>query len=93
MAAEGIPCSGGYSPLNKEPFLTTVLNSKGYKRIFPEKVLKSWQDRNQCPANDQLCEQAVWLTQTMLLAEKSGMDQIAEAIRKIQGQAADLKKV
>lgn len=93
LSAEGIPCSAGYKPLNKEPFLSAVLSSKGFKRVYPEKVLKSWQERNNCPANDQLCEEAVWLTQTMLLGSKSDMDQIAEGIRKIQGQAADLKRV
>lgn len=93
MGAEGIPCSGGYSPLNKEPFLAATLNSKGFRRVFPGEVLKTWQERNHCPANDRLCEEAVWLTQTMLLGPKSDMDQIAAAIRKVQTHAADLKRL
>ena len=34
LDAEGIPCSGGYSPLNKDDFLTQALDSKGFKRIY-----------------------------------------------------------
>jgi hypothetical protein len=93
LSAEGIPCSGGYSPLNKEPFIKNVLNSKGYRRIYPEKLLKQWEERNQCPANDRLCEEAVWLTQTMLLGSREDMEQIAAAVRKIQANASQLRSV
>jgi dTDP-4-amino-4,6-dideoxygalactose transaminase len=91
LAAEGIGGSRGYSPLNKEPFLTETLASKAYRRLYPEKLLKEWQERTACPANDRLCEQAVWFTQSMLLGPRSDMDEIAAAIRKIQARAADLR--
>jgi dTDP-4-amino-4,6-dideoxygalactose transaminase len=84
LGAEGIPASGGYTPLNTQPFLATTLQSRGYQRLFPAKVLSEWADRNRCPANDRLCEEAVWFTQTMLLAPRTSMERIAEAIRKIQ---------
>lgn len=93
LSAEGIRASGGYTPLNKEPFLKSTLESKGYKRIYPEKILKEWFDRNQCPVNDQLCEQAVWFTQNTLLGSRSDMEQIAEAIAKVQAQAGELRKL
>lgn len=93
LSAEGIPCSGGYSPLNKEPFIKNVLHSKGYRRIYPEKLLKQWEERNQCPVNDRLCEEAVWLTQTMLLGTREDMEQIAAAIRKIQANASQLRSI
>src|SRR5262249_36352943 len=82
MKAEGIPCSGGYSPLNKEPFLKNTLDSRAFRKIYSDRELAEYEERNHCPANDELCEQGVWLTQTMLLAGKSDMDQIAEAVRK-----------
>lgn len=91
LAAEGIPCSGGYSPLNREAFIKTTLNSRAYRRIYPPELLDSWEERNQCPANDRLCREAVWFTQTMLLGDTSDMDQIAEAIRRIQKHAARLR--
>ncbi len=92
LSAEGIRASSGYSPLNKEPFIKNALESKGYKRIYPEKLLREWAERNACPKNDQLCEQGVWFTQNTLLGSRSDMEQIAEAIAKVQRQAGDLRK-
>jgi dTDP-4-amino-4,6-dideoxygalactose transaminase len=87
MAAEGIPCSSGYKPLNKEPFLTKTFESKGWRRIYGNGELRGWQERNQCPVNDRLCEEAVWFTQTMLLGPRSDMDDIVAAIRRIKANA------
>ena len=92
LAAEGIPASGGYSPLNKEPVLTNTLASRGYGRIYDAKTLKAWHDRNHCPANDRLCSEAVWFTQTMLLGPRSDMDAIVAAVRKIQSHSAELAR-
>jgi len=92
LQAEGIPGSGGYSPLNKESFMQTALNSKGYRRIFPKEILDRWVERSHCPANDRLCEEAVWFTQTMLLGPRSDMDQIAAAVRKIHTHADALAR-
>jgi dTDP-4-amino-4,6-dideoxygalactose transaminase len=90
LAAEGIPASRGYLPLNREPFLKTALESRAYKKLFPENILKNWVERNECPENNKLCEQAVWFTQNMFLGTKSDMDQIADAIRKIRTHTAEL---
>jgi len=92
LGAEGIPCSGGYSPLNKEPFIKAALESRAYQRLYPPETLKNWAERTQCPMNDRLCREAVWFTQNMLLGPRSDMDQIADAIRKIQRYAAELAK-
>jgi perosamine synthetase len=92
LAAEGIPCSGGYGPLNKESLLREAFKSRGYRKIYSKEELGAWQDRNQCPANDRLCQEAVWFMQNMLLGPRSDMDQIAEAIRKILANAAELAK-
>ena len=92
LAAEGVPASGGYTPLNTQPFLKSAIASRGYRRIFSDKVLAEWEERNRCPANDRLCEEAVWFTQNMLLAPRGSMDQIAGAIRKIQTNGAVLAR-
>jgi perosamine synthetase len=92
LAAEGIPASSGYTPLNKQPFLKDALASRAYKRLFPEKVLSEWEERTQCPVNDRLCEEAVWFTQNLLLAPRSAMDQIAGAVRKIHASASSLPR-
>lgn len=92
LEAEGIPASGGYSPLNKEPFLENTLQSRSYQRIYSTAELTAYRDRNHCPVNDRLCEEAVWFTQEMLLGPKEDMEQIAEAVRKIQKHASSLMK-
>lgn len=93
LRAEGIPCSGGYTPLNRQPFLAQAFESRGYKNIFGEEYLRSYLKNNHCPENEKLCEEALWFGQTMMLAERSDMDQVAEAIRKIQRNADQLAKV
>jgi perosamine synthetase len=92
VKAEGIPASGGYSPLNKEPFLMNTLQTRGYKKIYGEKALSQWAERSSCPENDKLCEEAIWLYQAMLLGPRSDMDQIAAAFRKVQKYASELAK-
>jgi dTDP-4-amino-4,6-dideoxygalactose transaminase len=90
LQAEGIPCSAGYTPLNRQAFLKNALESRGFRAVYPAKQLAEYHERNRCPANDRLCEEAVWLTQNMLLGGRGDMDQIAEAVRKIRKHAAKL---
>ena len=92
LRAEGVPASGGYRPLNKEPFLRATLESRGYRRIYPPEVLAEWEERTGCPVNDRLCEEGVWFGQTMLLGPRQDMDDIAAAIRKIQANAPAVAK-
>ncbi len=92
LAAEGIPAAAGYDPLNRQQFLQHVLASRSYRRIYTAARIKQLQERNNCPENDKLCQEAVWLTRQHLLAGSADMEQIAEAIRKIQLHAADLAK-
>jgi dTDP-4-amino-4,6-dideoxygalactose transaminase len=92
LSAEGIPCSGGYTPLNKMPYLSDTFKSKNYRKMYSRKQLNydRYLENNQCPANDQLCQEAVWLSQSMLLGSRADMDDIANAIEKIHGQAEQL---
>lgn len=90
LAADGVPASGGYQPLNKQPLLKRVFASRGFQRIFTSAELKRWEERNHLPENDKLCEEAVWLTQPTLLGPRSDMEVIAAAIRKIQRHASEL---
>lgn len=90
LQAEGIPCDGGYTPLNKEAFLENTLQSRAFQRIYSASDLDDYRGRNQCPANDALCGQAIWFYQTMMLGEQKDMDDIARAIRKIRAHASQL---
>ena len=94
LSAEGIPNLSGYAPyLNKQPYLENAFNTKNFKRMYSKEELdfKKFSDRNECPANDSLCNEAVWLTQNMLLAGKPDLDSIAGAIERIQLNAEKIK--
>jgi dTDP-4-amino-4,6-dideoxygalactose transaminase len=51
-----------------------------------------WHERNRCPVNDRVCEEAVWFSQYILLAPRKSMELIADAIRKIQASADRLPR-
>ena len=90
LRAEGIPCSTGYGPLNKAGFIRDAIQSRPYVRVYGDAAIESWAERNDCPENDRLCEEAVWFTQKMFLGPRSDMDEIVEAVRKIQAHAPAL---
>lgn len=83
LRAEGIPCSPGYGPQNKDGIIEEALNSKGYKRLFPESRLREWREQNHLPGNDQLCREAVIFSQSMLLGTRKDMDDILSAVVKV----------
>jgi len=92
MRAEGIPISTGYGPLNKERFLENTLNSRPYRAIYTQQEIARWRERNHCPGNDRACQEAMWLGQSVLLGSRADMEEIAEAMRKVQRHASDIRK-
>ncbi|MBI4875289.1 MAG: DegT/DnrJ/EryC1/StrS family aminotransferase [Acidobacteria bacterium] len=90
LSAEGIPASSGYTPLNKKQYLKNALNSRGYRRIYSKPQMARLEERNLCPVNDQLCEEAVWIMQSVLLGGRGDMEQIGQAVQKIQAHAGEL---
>lgn len=94
LQAEGVPCSEGYGQMNRDTYVTGLAQNKHYLKIYGEKTMREWLERNQCPQNDKLTgEQAVWFFQNMLLGSRTDMDQIAAAIRKIKKNAKALAKL
>jgi perosamine synthetase len=94
LNAEGIPCSEGYAPLNKMPYLQNAFQSKNYKKMYTaaELDIHAFNERNTCPLNDRLCnEEAVWFYQSMLLGTRADMDDIVNAIRKIHDNADKIR--
>ncbi len=71
LCAEGVPCSTGYAI----PLYKQPPLDERYARIMP------------CPVAEQACEEAIWLTQNLLLAEPAEMDDIARAVIKVREQA------
>ena len=95
LRREGVPCMSGYAPyLNAQPYLKDAFQTKNFKAMYPKERLdfKKYSERNQCPENDMLCNEAVWLFQSMLLADKTDMDDVATAIDKIKKNANTIKK-
>jgi perosamine synthetase len=92
LSKEGVPCGSGYSQLNTDRYVTSLRNNPHYRRVYAKEVLNRWQQQTYCPQNDKLCSQSVWLAQTMLLGTKTDMEQIAEAVQKIQAHPAEIAK-
>jgi len=91
LRAEGIPCSGGYGEQYYDGLLDEAISSRGFQRLFPAERLKAYRDSLQeLKGNQQVCETTVAFFQTLLLADRSDMDHIVEAIRRIHAHSAAL---
>jgi dTDP-4-amino-4,6-dideoxygalactose transaminase len=74
LRAEGVPCSSGYgSPLSREAGMAHL--ARKYPHLIRELP---------CPVTEQVCKESVWLFQNLLLSSREDMDDIVEAIAKIQ---------
>jgi dTDP-4-amino-4,6-dideoxygalactose transaminase len=94
LTAEGIPNLTGYAPfLNKQPYLNNAFQSKNFQKMYPAEMLDfdKYKELNDCPENDILCDESVWLMQNLLLAEESDMDDIVKAIEKLYQNAEKIK--
>lgn len=91
LNAEGIPAQTGYGKQNRDGLMEEALTSRGYKRLFSEARLKQWREQNILPGNDQLCDQAVGIYQSILLGSKADMDDIVNAVSKIYKNRDSLK--
>lgn len=89
LQAEGIPCSSGYVPLYKEQLFYVEpdgcpMGCSFYGRKMDYSTVS-------CP----VCEnasynEAVWITQSVLLGTKEDMDDIVSAVRKIRDNSTEL---
>ncbi len=89
LQKEGIPCSFGYVPLYTSPALSDQTRQwpvdSAYFNGKPDYT------KVQCPQTERICsEEAVWLTQNMLLGSEQDMRDIAAAIGKIRQYSAEL---
>ena len=65
LAAEGVSCSSGYTPLYRHPFFASPAP-------FPF-----------LPVCEQVCQDTIWLPQTLLLGTEADINDIGDAIAKI----------
>jgi perosamine synthetase len=91
LRAEGIPASGGYHEQYYDGLLDEATGSRGFKRLFPAERLKTYRESlRELKGNKQVCETTVAVFHSTLLADRSDMDHIVEAIRKIHAHSAAL---
>jgi dTDP-4-amino-4,6-dideoxygalactose transaminase len=89
LQAEGIPASAGYAdPLYRQPvFLNTAFGPRGRSVPWPVDY-----GSVRCPATETACrEEAIWLTQNVLLGATSDMDDIVAAVDKIRRHAGEME--
>ncbi len=92
LAAEGIPASAGYNPLYREPAFAEGIDYSEFPwapQIYKGNVRYEEAAQN-CPVCEELCSCSFWLYQSVLLGSKKDMDDIVEAIAKVQAHAAEV---
>ena len=93
LGAEGVPCGGGYSEQYFDGMFDEAIASRGFQRLFSAQRLKAYRDSFQeLKGNKLVCETTVGMYQSVLLADRSDMDHIVEAVRKIHAHSAELAK-
>jgi dTDP-4-amino-4,6-dideoxygalactose transaminase len=86
MNAEGITCSEGYRPLYWEAAFRTPDVYRAGMALASRRVDY---DAVECPVTERVCrEEGVWLYQAWLLGGDREVDDIADAMQKIQEAAA-----
>ncbi len=81
LNAEGIECQAGYEyPLYKNPLF----------KLYEDYDYSVFEKR--CPVAENVCREAVWLPQSLLLGDRQDMDEIAGGIKKIRDNLDELKR-
>lgn len=92
LAKEGVAANSGYTSLNTSAHVKALANNPHYQRIYGKDRMAAWADRNQCPVNDKLVEEAVWLGQTKLLQSRTEMERIAGVVASIKKRSGELAR-
>ena len=89
---EGIGFGNGIdSSLHRGSFIEGYLNTRAFKNIFSNQRLNKYRRDNQCPVNEKIAaETGLSLGQRVFLGTKKDMEDIVEAIVKIQKNSAEL---
>jgi dTDP-4-amino-4,6-dideoxygalactose transaminase len=91
LSREGVPCSSGYTEQYFDGLLDEAIGSRGFQRLFSAERLKAYRESlNELTGNKQVCETTVAVFQTLLLGSERDIDDIVEAIRRIQTQSKAL---
>ncbi len=93
LKTEGIPVSEGYPhPLYKNPLFQKKGSGPEYCPISCPYYNKDIDYTEvYCPAAEQMCKQAVWITHPILLSDRKDIREIGEAIEKLWENREELK--
>jgi dTDP-4-amino-4,6-dideoxygalactose transaminase len=91
LQAEGVTASEGwYQPLYRNGVFTNANRLPPHGIRAPLAGTGADYTRVSCPVCEQVCRDAVWIPQNVLLAEEGQIARLAEAIRKVVHGAASL---
>lgn len=92
LVAEGIPASRGwYRPLYANGVFRNPQSEAPHAIKAPLAARAADYEKTSCPVCEQVCRDAVWIPQNVLLAGDDQMGQLAAGIRKVFSQVAQLR--
>ncbi|MBP7825580.1 MAG: DegT/DnrJ/EryC1/StrS family aminotransferase [Verrucomicrobia bacterium] len=93
VSAEGVPCGPVYREQYYDGLLDEAIASRGFQRLWSADRLRAYRESfKELKGNKRVCETTVAMTQNMLLGDRASVDDILEAIRKVQKHSAALAK-
>jgi len=90
MNADGLSVGCGYGTGDWVNYVKSIYSTPAARRVYSEQTLNDWAERIQLPNLETLCAQALWMSQTQMLAPRENMDVIADSIRRIQKYAGEI---
>ncbi|MBM4000981.1 MAG: DegT/DnrJ/EryC1/StrS family aminotransferase [Planctomycetes bacterium] len=92
LRAEGVPASEGwYRPVHRNGVFARAHIGPRHGILAPLAGMGADYTRVECPVCEQVCRDAVWLPQHMLLADDHAIECVAAAIRKVAEHAESLR--
>ena len=93
LNAEGVPASKGwYRPLYRNGVFQNATQGPAHGICAPLAARGADYSSVDCPVCEQVCQDAVWIPQNVLLAKESDLAQLTQAVEKVVHHAADLER-
>lgn len=90
LGAEGLPVQGGYESMNDYDIFRPTPQNHPVAKLFPERFDFA---KLRLPVAERASQQeAIWLSQRALLGDRSDVDHVVEAVRKLQQHAGELAR-
>src|SRR6185436_9386385 len=94
LSAEGVPASRGwYQPLYANGVFRKASDRSLVEHAIVSPLSGKGLDYSQvrCPVVEQVCRDAVWIPQNVLLAQEAHIAAVADAIEKVVTRAAEIR--